>query len=168
MNLDQSDDIVFKPRLAQLAVERRPAADLWPGIAARLSPQRPANPASRRWPWVWGIAASTLLALGLVLVLVERPASPLVADRREGQDPTLVLIDAYVDVLELSRSEGMQTWLAGRPGAAERLAAARELDASMAGLAAALRIEPESQLIRRLLHQTLQQRIALMRLPLDA
>jgi len=168
MNLDQSDDMVLRRRLAQLAVERSPAGDLWPGIATRLSPPRRANPASRRRPWIWGIAASTLLALGLVLMLTGRPAPPPAADRREGEDPTLVVIDAYVDVLELARSEGMQAWLADRPGAAERLAAARELDASMAGLAAALRIEPESQLIRRLLHQTLQQRIALMRLPLDA
>lgn len=178
--MNERDDMALRARLASLARERQPARDLWPSIAAGLEARAtlpaaaripPARP--RRTPMRWfgaGLAACVAAALIVVMAApwshppAPTPLNPPVAT---SADSSLVLINAYADVLDLARHNELDTWLVGQPGGRERMAAARELDTSMAGLAAALRLEPESQLLRRLLHQTLQQRIALMR-PLNA
>lgn len=152
----------------------------------------------RRAPWLrWSaVAAGTVLALGLVLLQGGHPArdaapggrpdvaqAPASGDAASGPtdavaastlpgmpgDPATVLLDAWTQVLASERDAGSQ-WprQLSLPGGAERIAARRELDASLTELAAALRISPESQLLRRLMHQTLQQRAALALTALQA
>lgn len=90
------------------------------------------------------------------------------APGRDG-DAATVLLEAWTQVLASERDVAPQ-WAhqLSLPGGAERIAARRELDASLTELAAALRISPESQLLRRLMHQTLQQRAALALTALQA
>jgi hypothetical protein len=182
MTINPHDDDRLQHRLRTLATDREPPTDLWPAIADSLAPRVTAAPPSppsrpivraRRWRWLGPSIAAALVLASLqawfgrseLTPMGDQPGqatAPATAAATEP-DSTRVLIDAYAGVLELARGSDMGIWLAAQPGGPERMAAARELDASMAGLAAALRYEPDSQLIRRLMHQTLQQRIALMR-----
>lgn len=175
MNTGHRDDTLLQQRLRALAGDRQPPGDLWPDIAAALParatappPQRPPMAPAPGGAWRWWSGAALAAGIALALLLLRMwpvhpdPAAVLV-DTMPKADPAQALIDAYAGVLDLARSADMEAWLLSRPGGGERMAAARELDASMAGLAAALRVEPESQLLRRLMHRTLQQRIGMMR-----
>ena len=168
-----------------------------PRVAAETAPSRPTVrhlPPSRA-PWLrWSaVAAGTVLALGLVLLQaghLARDAAPIEsrdivrtgADTGVARDAVAVstlpgtagdsatvLLDAWTQVLASEREGGSQ-WAQqlALPGGAERIAARRELDASLTQLAAALRLAPESQLLRRLMHQTLQQRASLALTALQA
>lgn len=163
--MNVNDDFELRRRLGALAGDRLPVGDLWPGIEARLAPRR-----SRRTvpAWSYALAAGVMLAIGIAVLprldtssQAHESAAVEAADARAA-DPADGLLAAYAQVLAAEQTEGAE--LAHRmsaAGSAERLAAARELDASLAQLAAALRVEPGSQLLRRLMHQTLQQRAAL-------
>lgn len=161
---DTPDDLQLRRQLRALAQDRPPRRELWPQIAAALPPRRRHAAWRRPGPALWALAAGMVVALGLLLVPVpvaEPPLGPASADTA-APDSADVLLAAYDQVLAAERDWRDQRPLPPTaPGALERIAAARELDASLAQLAAALRIEPESQLLRRLMHQTLQQRTAL-------
>lgn len=161
------DELQMRRRLRGLAVDRPPAQDLWPGIEDRLTLRRGRAP--RRAP-LWALAAIVVLAvavfwqgLGRDDELEQGPSAGVaVADALMAEDAADTLITAWTETLALERGYDAEPW-SGRAGAAERVAALRELDASLVQLASALLLEPESQLLRRLLHQTLQQRITLAR-----
>jgi hypothetical protein len=165
---ETSDDLQLRRQLRALAQDRPPRRDLWPAIAAALPAQRRSARWRRPGPALSALAAGTVLALGLALVplpVADRaPPSNLDTPAAPAPDSAQVLLTAYDQVLAAERDwRRQQPPPATAPGALERIAAARELDASLAQLAAALRIEPQSQLLRRLMHQTLQQRTALTR-----
>jgi hypothetical protein len=165
------DDLQLRRQLRALAQDRPPQRDLWPQIAAALPPPRPRKAWRRPGPALWALAAGMVVAVGLMLVpapvadpepvgVVAAPAAPDTPD--VAPDSAGVLLAAYDEVLAAERDwRGAPGSPLAAPGAQERVAAARELDASLAQLAAALRLEPQSQLLRRLMHQTLQQRTAL-------
>jgi hypothetical protein len=169
---DEPENLALRRQLRDLAQDRPPPRDLWPQIAAALPQRRQRSGWRRPRPALWAMAAGLVVALGLVLVPapVSDPlpvtasagvASPGVLLDAQG-DSADVLLTAYDQVLSAERDwRGLDRATLAVPGARERVAAARELDASLAQLAAALRIAPESQLLRRLMHQTLQQRTAL-------
>lgn len=162
------DELELRRRLRGLAVDQPPEDDLWPGIESRLAPR-----SRRRQRRLWSLAAAVMLSLGLLWSLqtiapernVDLPRAHMVGP----EDAADTLLTAWSQVLTIEREQAQV-----RPGdydvagIDERMAAVRELDASLAQLASALLLEPESQLLRRLMHQTLQQRIALSRAPLTA
>ena len=69
------DETELRVRLRRLPRDIEPSRDLWPGIAARLSPQVADAPRASRRPWFAGlaIAASLCLAMGVAYTL--RPAT---------------------------------------------------------------------------------------------
>lgn len=153
--------------LASLPRRREPGRDLWPDIAARLparDQRAPAVTAGRRRFRGLALAAGLAAAL-LVRVLLQTDPSGQVPARENvlANDPAQTLIEAYADVLAAETEAGSVGLALWEGGDAARRAAVRELDTVTAALASALRSEPDSQLLRRLLHQTLQQRAALAR-----
>jgi hypothetical protein len=166
------DDLRLRRQLRALAQDRPPQRDLWPQIAAALPPRRPRASWRRPGPALWALAAGMVVAIGLALVplpvadpdQLPTVAAMAAADRADdAPDSVDVLLSAYDQVLAAERDwRDRRPLPLATPGAQERVAAARELDASLATLAAALRLEPQSQLLRRLMHQTLQQRTALI------
>lgn len=171
------DEMELRRALRALKQDQAPARDLWTGIESRLQPRVATHPRRRQWPRAgWqALAAAVVLAFGLALVpgLIHRndgdstlagSASSSSGDTgTAAQDTVTVLLTAYDEVLAAEQAEGT-AWagqLIAQPGGADRIAAQRELDASLAQLAAALRLAPESQLLRRLMHQTLQRRAAI-------
>lgn len=171
------DDFALRHALKALRQDRPPINDLWSGIEARLSilPAGRREPARRaiqhRW-WTGALAACVLLAAGLIVApsLNRAPGDrPWLVETRDDDDSVHTLLAAYTDILAAEQALGTR-WAdqLAVPGGADRIAATRELDASLTQLAAALRLEPQSQLLRRLMHQTLQQRAALTLDALDA
>jgi hypothetical protein len=63
------------PGLQELARERLPQRDLWPGIESRLAPRR-----RRSTPWVYGLAASVCIATVAGLLLRRPEATPAAAE----------------------------------------------------------------------------------------
>ena len=164
-------DFELRHALKGLRQDRAPINDVWPGIEARVSalPVRghgAAGNRTARYGWAGALAAGIVLAIGLVVApSLNRTTShpiPLAGAPNAATDPAETVLAAYADLLTTERTQPVR-WAdqLTLPGGADRMAAARELDASLAELAAALRIEPHSQLLRRLMHQTLQQRAAL-------
>lgn len=172
--MQPENDLDLRRRLRGLAGGRPPPVDLWPALAARLPARRSSS--GRRPPWPWALAAALVMALATVWLLPgsQEPVvgsagvvheNPMPAAAPVAVDEADILLAAYSQILVFEAEQAPQQWQwqLARPGARERMAASRELDASLRELAAALRIEPQSQLLRRLLHQTLSQRIALSR-----
>ncbi|MFB9067929.1 hypothetical protein [Pseudofulvimonas gallinarii] len=169
--MDDELDLDLRRRLRGLAEDRPLPVDLWPAIEARLPATAPASPV--RPAWTWAAAAALVMAVAAAWLLPLRngpdPAlQPLVQAepaRSLHADDADTLLRAYDEILAFEAGLPALHWQhqLGRPGGRERLAARRELDASLRELAAALRIEPGSQLLRRLMHQTLGQRVAISR-----
>lgn len=162
-----TDDFPLRRDLRALRVDSAPTGDLWPGIQARIALATAHRRRSRRVSvaWLGTIAAAVIAALGMtVLMPTHDPMTgdatvATVASATDGADTVLAAYDQLL-VAEQSQAAQWQRRLS-LPGGRDRLAAARELDVSLANMAAALRIDPHSQLLRRLMHQTLQQRAAL-------
>lgn len=165
------DDFGLRRELRGLRVDRSPGRDLWPEIRVRLPARRAARSGAATRRWGVALAACAVLAVA-ALVSVRMTTGPdaepiaVQTDAAAGSahqlDAADTLLTAYSELLALEGATfDRLPQRVALPGVAERMAAARELDASLAGLANALRVEPESQLLRRLMHQTLQQRLAL-------
>ena len=163
------DDFALRRELRALRTDRPTGRDLWPDIASRLD-ERTANGSPGLLHWSNALVACAVLAVAAAVVfravrpdVADVPAQTgIVAADTSGVDSADTLLVAYSQILALENAglpNDDSRWVA--PGQVERVAAARELDASLVGLAKALRVEPESQLLRRLMHQTLQQRLAL-------
>jgi len=172
------DDFSLRRDLRALRVDSVPAGDLWSGIEARIraTPVR-RSPLNSRIAWLGGMAAAVMVALWLARVpdrpTVPNDATPAVAmgapPAAAAIDPAETVLAAYTQILAAEQAQGAQ-WQRQLtlPGGPDRIAAARELDVSLANMAAALRVDPHSQLLRRLMHHTLQQRAALTLDALDA
>ena len=169
--MDNDLDHELRRRLRGLAVERPLSVDLWPAIAAKLptvstaSPPRPFRPWALAAVLVMAVAAAWLVPIGLWPAPGQPTLVQVSPEPTATVDDAETLLHAYEQILAFEAGLPAQQWQRrlAQPGARERLAASRELDASLRDLAAALRIEPRSQLLLRLLHQTLGQRIAISR-----
>jgi len=146
-----------------------PTRDLWPGIAARLSPQfqhvpvQSAGTSAKVSPiWPWALAASLMLALGLLVQPSPQTVRPLaVADTSSNPSNTAVLpVQAQVMGLhyqaalrELNTTGLPASW---QPGL-------QALDHSAAQIQAALRKNPDSPWLMGQLRQIYLRKIALSR-----
>lgn len=164
------DDLSLRRDLRGLRVDIRPTANLWPGIEGRIIAARHQHRGRRRTrlAWLGSMAAGLFVVLGLIgLPGLDRPStvSPDGGDaitEVTPADAADTVLDAYAHILATEQTQAAQRQhRLSRPGGRDRQAAARELDVSLANMAAALRLDPHSQLLRRLMHQTLQQRAAL-------
>lgn len=169
------DELELRRRLRGLATDQPPERDLWPGIERRLPARASTTLRSRSFRRVpsWALAAAVLLAVVMLwagLTLQDRAPPQLawqpaneVSLEQSSEDVVDTLLVAWSELLAIEGGYPAVQRRAWDIAAAERSAALRELDASLVQLASALLLDPESQLLRRLLHQTLQQRIALGR-----
>lgn len=137
-------------QLRALRRDEPPPRDLWADISPRLPPREPARPASPvRTPWL-ALAASLLLAVGLV-GLWRGPAV--------GQGEGVALAEAE----RLSRQ--YERAIDRMPDAVSRnrelAPAIHELDRSAAQIRRALAHDPDSRLLLEQLRRTYAHRIAL-------
>ena len=145
-------------RMALHALRRdiEPGQDLWPGIAARLQPQRPAARKLKAWPMA--IAASMLLALGLAWQGgMQQPVRPVpVSPPVPGGLPMeaeALTMHYQAALRELDMPSVHASW---EPGL-------EALDNSAAQILSALRQSPESTQLLERLRQIYARRIALSR-----
>lgn len=149
-------------RMALQALRRdiEPERDLWPGIAARLSPQRvPARPLRRIWPFA--MAASMLLALGLVRQEAPALARPVVVEARApgGAAPA-----AASEAEALTRHyQAALREMDGRAAPASWQPGLEALDQGAMQVLAALHHSPQSPQLLERLRQIYARRLALSR-----
>lgn len=151
-------------RMALHALRRdiEPEQDLWPGIAMRLQPQRPAARKLKVWPVA--LAASMLLVLGLAWQGGMQPQSvrpiPVGAPASAGLpiEAEALTVHYQAALRELDVSSAPASW---QPGL-------EALDDSAAQILSALRQSPESTQLLERLRQIYARRIALSRRALFA
>lgn len=160
----------LRQRLRALRLDQEPARDLWPAIAARLgdpaavpAPTVAVPPRRRLAAWPEALAAMLVVALGAgAMLLGEAPApadpAPALAvatpwTLREAQGIDL----SYQAALDTAGPRVPQQ----RPQ--DLLAAETELDAAQVSIERALRENPGSTHLLKLLQQTHEQRLRLYR-----
>ena len=140
-------------QLRSLRQDTVPANDLWPGIAARLTPQQVARPRPQRWVRPMALAASLVLAVGTVGWLAQRPAP----QPQPSEAATLVQREA--DSLALQYQAALQEVQAPMPVSLQPTAEA--LDRDVAVIREALARDPESVRLLEQLRRTYAHRLAL-------
>ena len=168
MNRDHDDaplDATLRLRLRGLRRDVAPAADLWPGIAARIAaPRVPASvPHARRYA-PWALAASLVLAVGVAWKMQPLPAAP-------GSVPSVEarLLAGEADAMTREYDAALQQVQASRAGepAPEALPALEELDRSALQIRDALDEAPGARYLLDRLRHTYTLRLELTRrLPL--
>ena len=153
-------------RMALQALRRdiEPERDLWPGIAARLSPQvAPARPPRRIWPFA--MAASMLLALGLARQEAPELARPVAV---EAPAPVGIMPGASeAEALTLHYQAALRE-LDARATPASWQPGLEALDQGAQQVLAALRHSPQSPQLLERLRQIYARRLALSRRALFA
>lgn len=150
-------ELEYRRQLKTLPREMEPAADLWPGIAARL--QTPARSSAAPAPWFRYAMAAGLACAALVLgsrmlppaetgvAAVERPGEPAPWVVREAE-----LLKTSMDAALVDSTGVTSTRIGTHPDRAIG-ASLRELSSAEAELDQALRINPQSTfLLDRLRH----------------
>jgi anti-sigma factor RsiW len=154
-------------RAAALPRAIAPPHDLWPGLAERLAPRRPA--ASR---WTMGLAAAAALAVAVTMVSRTRPDAPAgapaataVASASEGLPPALEQAEA-----DYARAAAqLLAAIESRRGALPpgTVAALQEnmktIDAALAEVRTALRSDPSNPHLNLLLASTHQRKVEVLR-----
>lgn len=156
-----SGEAELRMALHGLRQDIAPARDLWPGIAARLSPQSAvASRQPRTWPWA--LAASMLLALGLGWQGGLRSVRPVpVGPSQPAAMPTqaeALTLHYEAALREFDVAQVPESWQQGL----------RALDHSAEQVLAALRLQPDSQQLLERLRWIYARRIALSRRALFA
>lgn len=157
-------EAALRMALQSLRRDIEPGHDLWPGIAARLSPQSVAvRPPRRIWPLA--MAASMLLALGLARqgapdqvrpVAVSAPTPAAVAP--VASEAEALTLHYQAALRELDAAATPASW---RPGL-------DALDHGAQQVLAALRLHPQSPQLLEQLRQIYARRLALSRRALFA
>lgn len=141
------DDLSLRRGLRALPRERDPAHDLWPGIAARLPPQR-TRVRRRRLPLAFAAAA----ALALVAVFALRVAPP------PAPEPRNDLVQREADAIS---REYVAAFAQFGPLPPPLQPAADELDRSAWAIQQALREQPDATFLLTRLRSTYDQRLRL-------
>jgi hypothetical protein len=159
-----NDDLDLLRRLKALPREREPAADLWPGIAARIEPHG-ARRSARGWTIGLALAATAALVAVLatrtpqtspVPVLVEAPAAPTKA----SASPADGLVRRQAEAITIEYRLALEAF-AGEELPPELATVATELDDSARRIRSALREEPDAVYLLDRLRQTYDQRLKL-------
>ncbi|WP_342315974.1 hypothetical protein [Lysobacter sp. FW306-1B-D06B] len=150
----------------QLRAMRRdepPARDLWPDIAQRLqqSPQQAARPQRPRWLAPVAMAATLVMAVGMVGVWragTDHPANPGTPVATDARQATLVQLEAQGMTRQYQAA--MIEVGPGRPPV-ELQPAFDELDRNATLILDALAQNPDSRLLLEQLRRTYARRLAL-------
>ncbi len=167
-------DAGLRLQLRGLRRDIEPAADLWPGIAARLADAprdaRSVAPAgrsggrgrgaSRFAPWA--LAASLVLAVGVAW----KTQAPLLAPAAPstGADPTALMLDRQADAMTREYQAALRELEAATPDRSEARAeqpVLRELDHSARQIRTALERDPDARFLLDRLRKTYTLRLAL-------
>jgi len=141
-------------QLRALRQDAAPAHDLWPGVAARLTPQAAPVRAPQRWLRPVALAASLVLAVGTVGWFA-RTSGPATTSR--ASEPTLVQREA--DGLTRQYQAALQEMQVPMPVSLQPTAEA--LDRDVALIRAALARDPDSVRLLEQLRRTYAHRLAL-------
>lgn len=137
-------------QLRQLPRDIEPPRDLWPGIAARLSPARPAR-TGRAW-WVGlAMAASLCLAVGIAWQRQGRPPAP---------DPQAALVQREAGALTREYEAALRHF-EGAPMPAPIEPAIATLDQSAAEIRRAMDSDPGARYLLDQLRRTYSRRLSL-------
>ena len=165
---DNTLDANLRLQLRGLRPDIAPAADLWPGIAARLSaaPANAAPRAPRRTPRniaPWALAASLVLSLGIAWRMQPPPAAPAGAQVR--------LIDREADAMTREYHAALQELHASAPqpsgAATPAQPALRELDQSARLIRDAIDRDPGATYLLGRLQRTYTLRLELTQRSVD-
>jgi anti-sigma factor RsiW len=153
-------------RAAALPRSIAPPRDLWPGIAERLAPRRPA--VSR---WTMGLAAAAALAVAVTMVgrgpatRETVPGAAPVAASSEGLAPALEQAEAEYARATAQLMAAIEARRAALPP--RTLAALQEnlqtIDAALAEVRTALRTDPSNPHLNLLLASTHQRKVEVLR-----
>jgi hypothetical protein len=160
-------------QLRALRREEMPADDLWPGIAARLSQQAPAEdrnvvPLRRRKlarlaPWA--LAASLVLAVGVAWQQqpdrIVPPPSVLVDARAPERAPERALIYREADAMAREYDAALRELQAAGGPPAPVGNTLRELDRSAEQIRTALERDPDAHFLLERLRRTYEKRLEL-------
>ena len=146
-------------QLRALRRDQPPAADLWPGIAARLQPQvaAPVRAPRPRWLAPFAVAATLALAIGFTGVWRDQAAN----DAPQAQTESLVQREAAGMTLQYQAA--MHEMQRTAPAAAATILQPTfdELDRNAALILDALAHDPDSRLLLDQLRRTYARRLAL-------
>ncbi|GAB3346646.1 hypothetical protein [Lysobacter tyrosinilyticus] len=160
MNTNDNHDFpdALRWQLRALRQDTAPAHDLWPGIAARLTPQAvPVRPFARQWLRSVALAASLVLVVGSVGWFA-RTSMPTATSEAPASGPTLVQREA--DGLTRQYQAALQEMQAPMPASLQPTVDA--LDRDVALIHAALERDPDSVLLLEQLRRTYAHRLALV------
>ena len=139
-------------QLRALRQDAHPGQDLWPGIAARLGAQQATGRRSSRSLQPLALAASLVLAVGVVSWFARTADAP-----GRPQEPTLVQREA--DGLTRQYQAALQEVQVPMPASLQPTAKALDRDVAM--IRAALARDPDSILLLEQLRRTYAHRLAL-------
>ena len=161
-------DASLRLQLRGLRRDVEPAADLWPGIAARIAttpqsapraPLRRGHGASRFAPWA--LAASLVLTVG---VAWKTQAPSIAPATPSAARPAGAALDRQADAMTREYQAALHEIEAAKPGATAshpEEAALRELDHSARQIRTALERDPDARFLLDRLRKTYTQRLAL-------
>lgn len=163
---EKHDNSEASLRMALQALRRdaEPARDLWPGIAARLTPQTAAaRPPRRIWPFA--MAASLLLALGLARQSGPEQVRPVAVAAPGSAVTTPVASEA--EALTMHYQAALRE-IDARAASASWQPGLEALDRGAQQVLAALHHSPQSTQLLEQLRQIYARRLALSRRALFA
>ncbi|MGO4223061.1 hypothetical protein AB4Y64_14560 [Lysobacter sp. TAF61] len=143
----------------QLRAMRRdvePGSDLWPGIAGRLQAQRPKAATRPRWLAPVAMAATLVLAVGMVGVW----RGGDVGDAPVGAPPRATLVQREAEGMTLQYQAALREVDVGQPPM-ELQPVFDDLDRSAGLILQALTRDPDSRLLLEQLRRTYARRLAL-------
>jgi hypothetical protein len=163
-------DASLRLQLRGLRRDVEPAADLWPGIAARIAAvPRSAQPApsARRGHGAarlapWALAASLVLAVGVAWKMQPPSIAPAVAATTQAAGAPM--LDRQADAMTREYQAALHEIEAATPGrtaAHPEAAALRELDHSAKQIRTALERDPDARFLLDRLRKTYTQRLAI-------
>lgn len=146
-------------QLRALRRDQPPAADLWPGIAARLQPQvaAPVRAPRPRWLAPFAVAATLALAIGFTGVWRDQAAN----DAPQAQAESLVQREAAGMTLQYQAAMQEMQRTAPAATATTLQPTFDELDRNAALILDALAHDPDSRLLLDQLRRTYARRLAL-------
>ena len=162
-------DASLRLQLRGLRRDIEPAADLWPGIAARIAaeprsaqpakPSRRSHGASRLAPWA--LAASFVLVVGVAWKMQPPSLGPSMSGAPGAGVPRL---DRQADAMTREYQAALREIEAATPGRTDghpEAAALRELDHSAKQIRTALERDPGARFLLDRLRKTYTQRLAI-------